>query len=199
MKRITIWAIFVFSVTLLSPTVVISASSKPVEVTNTPLPVTGEVTATVTGDVNITNTPAVTVVNDESEPAIVRDINSQEITPIRSTKSASAGSTGNVLYTIPSGYRLVIEYINAYINNGDFQDLFFAYGASGGILTVRYHFMPQVRLDLTRPIGVVSEQVKFWFDAEVVPIDVGFGVIAEGSNWVGEVSIFGYLVALPSS
>jgi hypothetical protein len=130
-------------------------------------------------------------------PLIVRDINNQEMTPIRATVYTTAGT--GIIYKVPPGYRLVIEYINAHVENGDFQVLRLAAGISGYPLTVLHLFIPRVRLDLDRPVGVISEPVKIWFDAEEDELSVGAGLQVDGGGGDGVVSIFGYLVALPSN
>lgn len=77
-----------------------------VTVTNTPLPVTGEVTATVSGDVNVVNTPTVQAnqmgtwdvkVNNGMDMPVPVEIKREELVLLREG------------YTVPPGKRLLID------------------------------------------------------------------------------------------
>jgi hypothetical protein len=93
----------------------------PVTVANTPLPVTGTVTANISGtptvNANINGTPNVnaTIVNPSSSPLLVRDVDAgRSPFEIRLTFNIDDGSAVNqTQFDVPSGKRLVIEHVSA--------------------------------------------------------------------------------------
>jgi hypothetical protein len=81
-----------------------------VRVTNTPLPVTGSVAATING------TPNVNVGNTSANPVPVQAVHS---TVVQVTAFLSwAQNCDATLYTVPNGKRLVVEYVS-YLGSGD--------------------------------------------------------------------------------
>jgi hypothetical protein len=95
--------------------------SIPVAVTNTPLSVTGNVSATINGtptvNANLTGTANVnaTIVNPATSPLLVRDIDAgRSPYEIRLTMTIDDGSTQSQTgFDVPSGKRLVIEHVSA--------------------------------------------------------------------------------------
>jgi hypothetical protein len=91
--------------------------SIPVNVTNTPLAVTGTVNANINGtptvNANLTGTPNVHVTTDSGAPLVI----DPDAASARNSVSGTCGPTnfnqfgegGCSLYTVPSGYNLIVE------------------------------------------------------------------------------------------
>ena len=103
----------------------------PVRVVNTPLPISGNVSASVTGNVSATLSGPVslqpdTVVNignSETAPVPVRDVASAKV-PVQGFAGCFYNANGSCLVdltTVPAGFRLVIENIsgNTYMFGAD--------------------------------------------------------------------------------
>jgi hypothetical protein len=76
-----------------------------VNVTNTPLPVTGNVTGTVTGAVQVTN--------DETKPVPIRSVSKPEVLFGQKGFEVGTPSVRINLFTVPAGKCLIIEYVAA--------------------------------------------------------------------------------------
>ena len=92
------------------------APSTPVTVTNdaaNPVPVTGAVTGSITGTVGLAPGTGVFIDNTSNDPVRVRNVN-DAIQPVQASKPLTIDDTSlgiqSVLYKVPSGKRLVIEY-----------------------------------------------------------------------------------------
>jgi len=89
-----------------------------VTVINTPLPIAGDVNATVTGSVSLTGNPTVTVGNPESAPALVRDVDYAarerfELVSDEMSYCCTIAAT-ETLGFVPAGKRLIIEHVSAF-------------------------------------------------------------------------------------
>ncbi len=96
MKRLTILGIIACVGLLFAPAAVIGAGPPggvDVKVTNTPLPVTGDLNATVTGSVNVQNTPNVFVTND-AVPVLTT---SGELTELLHDEILGPGGVSNMI------------------------------------------------------------------------------------------------------
>ena len=90
-----------------------------VTVVNTPLPVTGNVTATMTGSVNAIVTGQVTVNNPSNNPVLIRDVDAQGAKELWQKTTGAPFLIGegevNVLFDpVPAGKALVIEHVNIF-------------------------------------------------------------------------------------
>jgi hypothetical protein len=88
---------------LVAPAVVLGAPAGPpggleVKVTNTPLPVVGEITAAIPGGVEVTNSPDVRILNDESNPVPVT---------VQNTETGTSTTIQQNLYTAGPGGRTI--------------------------------------------------------------------------------------------
>ena len=93
-----------------------------VTVVNTPLPVTGNVTATMSGNVSAT------IVNPSDSPVLVRDVDGQGAKQLWQEHMNSAiadGTTLGILVfpTVPAGKALVIEHVNLLFQNLDLTSI----------------------------------------------------------------------------
>jgi hypothetical protein len=95
--------------------------NKDVVISNVPLPVTGTVAASQSGawNVGIQGNPNVTVANPGGNPVQVRDVN-EASQPVVATDGFTPFENANglnaLLYTVPAGKRLVIEYFSGLCN-----------------------------------------------------------------------------------
>lgn len=85
--------------------------SVPVKVTNTPLPVAGNVNVANTPAVIVSGTPAVTITNTNANPVPVALAPTHFQTLLQWLNN---GALGTSCYTVPSGKRFVIEYANVH-------------------------------------------------------------------------------------
>jgi hypothetical protein len=90
------------------------ANVKVVNTTSEPVPVTGNVTASVSGNVTIGNTVPVTgavaVSNSESSPLIIRDLDRATLQPFVVTMHFGDS------FTVPQNKILVLEYVSGFID-----------------------------------------------------------------------------------
>ena len=118
MKRLTILAIIACLGLLFAPSAVISNPPGPpgvdVTVLNTPLPVTGDMTGTISGEVEVTNNEA----NPVSVLVQNQNVSAKQPLYINLGVMTHTSTTGNFSlyesrdkYTVPDGYRLVIEQV----------------------------------------------------------------------------------------
>ncbi len=73
-----------------------------------PVPVTGDVNATVTGDVNVGNEP---VVKAQQEGEWSAKFQPPTIETVSKLSGFYEGDWGHAIYVVPEGYTLVIEYV----------------------------------------------------------------------------------------
>lgn len=122
----------------------------PVDVTNTPLPVKGDVTATITGtpSVKVTSLPHVDATvtgfsNTSSNPLYVKDVSNPGLNPVTINISVPYNPT----YIVPSSDgELVIDYISGYcnINGSQFPiiSLETTVGNSGSVVSFVFSLYP---------------------------------------------------------
>jgi hypothetical protein len=94
------------------------ANGPNVTVVNTPLPVTGNITATIPGNVSAT------IVNASDSPVLIRDVDRQGAKELwqehRNTVIADGATLGVLVFpTVPAGKALVIEHVNMLFQNLD--------------------------------------------------------------------------------
>jgi hypothetical protein len=206
------WFYSVFSL-LLAVTLLISSAAtsappstiQPVTVTNTPLPVRGNVGISGTAQVNVTNTSlpvtvqnqatATTVNNSPTNPVPVEVINQQPFqTPIDFVIQANEGG-GTGIFTVPNGKRLVIQFVSAELQlNFETFPVNFSLGTTvNGVLVYQ-------RFILVQQVGAGQFPNRYGVNQEVqIYADPGTQVTAQvnkvGPGYV-EVrsSISGYLM-----
>lgn len=184
--------------------------SVPVNVVNTPLPVSGSVNATVTGNVNATLTnSSVTVTNAAATPVLVRDVDNGhnpyelELTltndttdygPTNSTCNGPPVSTQcQVSFTVPAGQRYVVEHVSAFIvgPTGQTYTTFLSGNVSEFLVMTKQ--LSASGLDsytASQPMRVYENPGRF--PPASVSVDSSVG-----GNFFARVTISGYLVPLP--
>ena len=117
-------------------------------VTNTPLPVTGNVTATLAGNVSAN------IINPADSPVLIRDVDGQRAKELWQTSKSVNVSDGNPFGLIefdpvPRGKALVVEHINLFFQDSGqltTRPTFFAISNTAsftGILRGTQYFVPQ--------------------------------------------------------
>jgi len=173
-----------------------------------PVPVTLHGTSVVTGAVAVTNTPDVNVVNEAS----VRDADNPAFQPVAATFSATlstgAGPGANVsnpFYTVPSGKRLVIEYVDSNFVVGPASNA----GKTFLSLEVSIPGTPNVThaigtssesapCTLSQACFVVAKPVRIYVDAGAqLRVTGGFLLTQSSSFSFLNGTVNGYLVDLP--
>jgi hypothetical protein len=189
--------------------------SIPVNVTNTPLAVTGTVNANVTsipaitGNVNATlSNASVSINNAASSPVLVRNVDDGQH-PFQtdlaltndpgtwgattSTCNAPSGATQcQISFDVPAGQRLVVEHVSAYVD-----------GASGQTYQTFIAGNLEEFLVLTKQISypgidtfTAAQPMRVYIDSGRVPSPAVIITNSNGGSFFGRVTISGYLVPM---
>jgi len=189
-----------------------------VNVTNgptNPVPVTGTMTGSVTGTVGLSPDASVFVNNPPSDPVLVRSVN-DAIQPVQATtKGCLTDRIGcaQILYRVPAGKRLVIEYASMRTCALPGTTVLFSIGTQVGGVFANHHFNvtpPASALGATPiqplvdcnavPSSLVSvgQQVRLYSDAgSVVTAEAGRTPIIGKMD--ADFTFSGYLVDVPLS
>lgn len=183
------------------PAAVAASNIGLVSVTNTPLPVTGSVAATITGtptvnaqqsgawNVGITGTPSVNVGNTSANPVPVQAVH-RTVVQVTSTLSCNPTCAPVTLYSVPTGKQLVVEYVN-FLGQGDpggVEALFFV--TPNGNISSNFIYVPIKSTGLVGFGGfIASENVKFYG----VGGDLTVQLYTTGTTPAGNITISGYL------
>lgn len=191
-----------------SPAPANASGSAPVHVVNTPLPVTGSLTATLSGPVSATVTGPLTATlagpvdigNTAANPVLVRTVDgAPEHFQQRLERNLSGAGVGIIDFDpVPSGKRLVVEYVSVELT---------ASLASCSIMTFPSHDFGEL-CGLRPTLGLVSGALAPpWTAAAPTKFSVTPGnwvrVDANGQQpvltnpWTVAASISGYFVAYP--
>ena len=188
--------------------------TKPVEIVNTasnPVPTLAQGVTQVAGSVSVANTPGVNVLNtpnvnvanaltldpastvqianEASDPVPVTVQNQPARQPVQATGSlpeADAADNPIVLYTVPAGKRLVIEYFSGFAR-GD-EALFILTTTVGGVQA--NHYMARHAEELIDD----ARLVRIYADPGT---NVRLSVVTTASTLQNEATISGYLEPLP--
>ena len=179
-------------------------AGRDVRVINTPtepVPVTLNGTGTVKGDVNVLNTPDVKVVNsptvkvDTTQPLRVVDAAAVAREPFQTSVELRPNFAGDrhgiTTFHIPTGKRMVIEHISAWLNRrgGVFIDDGLGEALEGPTLSL------PIRELLAFRGGAIDE--RFAANADVRFYGLGFRVVSmvdEEGGYVGRLTAAGYLI-----
>ena len=188
--------------------------TKPVEIVNTasnPVPTLAQGVTQVAGSVSVANTPGVNVLNTPDvnvtnaltlDPASTVQISNPPGNPVpvsvqgqpvrryvQATGSLPENNAGNstvVLYTVPAGKRLVIEYFSGF-TRGD-EAMFLLTTTVGGV---------QARHYIPRPAEGVIENARFVRIYADAGTDVVLSAVTPASTLQNEATITGYIEDAP--
>jgi len=189
---ITVVSLVGIALVIVAPQPARGAGGPDVVVTNIPLPVSGNVNATVTGTVGITGVPTVTIGNPAGTPVLIRDVDGARepfqvysglvlFDPIPNVHQANFG-------VVPAGKRLVIEHFSARIYNNAGGPPFYAKLIAGSGVDI---LVPN-QIDPNEPY-MVNTDTRMYANA-------GEGVLFETNiNGQGYLEAFvsGYFVPVP--
>jgi len=188
--------------------------TKPVEIVNTtsnPVPTLAQGVTQIAGSVSVANTPGVNVLNTPDvnvtnaltlDPASTVQVSNTPGNPVpvsvqgqpvrryvQATGSLPENNAGNssvVLYTVPAGERLVIEYFSGF-TRGD-EAMFLLTTTVGGV---------QARHYIPRPAEGVIENARFVRIYADAGTDVVLSAVTPASTLQNEATITGYIEDAP--
>ena len=177
-----------------------------VEVVNTPLPVTGSVTAIVSGNVNATVSGLVTVDNPSNNPVLIRDVDGQGAKQLwqeyRFVSIPDGSNNGLLAFDpVPVGKALVVEHINVLFWNTDpsnthepYLITMFNLNAFGSAPGIEPRFLvPQPR----SAFFIVDAPMKYYVGpGSALRVEVQRGFDVAGLN-ISHTTATGYLVNYP--
>jgi hypothetical protein len=181
--------------------------STPVEIVNTPVPVTGTVTGTITGNVAVTNTPNVNVSNQIT----IRDADNagRHAVTIRFNTNPTTGSGPQFwdalnVYTVPAGKRLVIEDIDAEVivtppsNTGGVRGNLVIYDGTNFTEHPFGNVTNPVVCTVSQTCFSLSRLTRVYADAgNILQVSLTGNLTGFGAFHLARGTINGYLVDLP--